>query len=185
MSNFSIENLTIEGLKVIHPFYIEDERGYFLKSVETEIFRSWGIELDIREDFESYSRQSVIRGMHFQIVNPQGKLVRAIKGEIHDIVVDLRKESKTFGEYEEVFLTEENHQSLWIPAGFAHGFEVLSEDAIMSYKCVGKYHKGSDTGICWNDETLELPWKTRNPIVSKKDQELMSFQEFKNQYGAL
>lgn len=182
---FEIKEMSIEGVKLITPFYSEDSRGYFLKSVEKDVFKKWGMDIDIYEDFESYSKKNVIRGMHFQTQHPQVKLVRAIRGMIHDVVVDLRRNSETFGQYVDVILSEENHNSLWVPAGFAHGFEVLSEDAIMSYKCVGKYLAGYDTGICWNDTDLNLPWQTKAPVVSDKDATLMSFQEFKEKYTGL
>ena len=184
-SNFEIQDLLLDGVKLITPFYVEDNRGYFLKSVEKGIFGEWGLNADIYEDFESYSKKGVIRGMHFQTQNPQVKLVRAIKGTIHDVIVDLRRNSKTFGKYVDVILSEENHNCLWVPEGFAHGFEVLSEDAIMSYKCVGKYLEGYDTGIRWNDARLALPWCTEAPIVSEKDAALMTFDEFVDKHNGL
>lgn len=184
-SDFSIHDLRIEGVKLITPFYVEDSRGYFLKSLERDVFKEWNLDADIYEDFESYSRKGVIRGLHFQTQNPQIKIVRAIRGTVHDVIVDLRKESSTFGKYVDVILSEENHSSLWVPKGFAHGFEVLSEDALMSYKCVGKYSKGSDTGIRWDDEDLNIPWQTIAPIVSERDASLMSFRDFVDKYEGL
>lgn len=184
-TNFFVKDLSIEGVRLITPFYMEDDRGYFLKSMEKDIFQEWGLKADIYEDFESYSKKGVIRGLHFQTKNPQIKIVRAIKGRIHDVIVDLRKNSKTFGTCLEVILSDENHSSLWVPEGFAHGFEVLSEDAIVSYKCIGKYLSGFDTGICWNDRDLAIKWKTGHPIVSKKDASLMTFREFEEKYSGL
>ena len=101
------------------------------------------------------------------------------------MIVDLRRGSKTFGKYMDVILSEENHNSLWVPEGFAHGFEVLSEDAVMSYKCIGKYLPGFDTGICWNDSDLAIDWQTKNPVVSKKDASLMTLREFQDKYVGL
>lgn len=184
-SQFEVEDLGVEGVKIITPFYIEDDRGYFLKNFEKEIFAQWGLENEVFEDFESYSKKGVIRGMHFQTRYPQIKFVRAIKGTVHDIIVDIRKDSPTFGKFEEVVLSENNHQILWVPRGFAHGFEVLSDDAIMSYKCVGKYLSGYDTGIIWSDKELELPWSTNEPIVSDKDAGAMTFAEFCKEFGGL
>jgi len=184
-SNFEIQNLTLDGVKLITPFYQEDNRGYFLKSLERDIYKEWGLDADIYEDFESHSKKGVIRGLHFQTQNPQVKIVRAIKGIIHDVVIDIRKSSKTFGQYVDIILSEDNHNILWIPGGFAHGFEVLSEDAIMSYKCVGKYLKGYDTGVRWNDTDLAIPWRTKQPIISDKDASLMLFREFINMYNGL
>lgn len=184
-TNFSIEETAIKEVKLITPFYAEDNRGYFLKSIEKDVFRDWGLCVEIFEDFESYSKKNVIRGLHFQIQNPQIKIVRAIKGVIHDVAVDLRKGSPTFGRYVDATLTEENHNSLWIPKGFAHGFEVLSEDAIVSYKCIGKYSKGTDSGICWNDVDVAVEWKTNTPVISERDATLMSLQTFIRKYGGL
>lgn len=184
---FSIENCKIDGLKIIHPFYVEDERGFFLKSFEQDIFASFGLDNVISEDFESFSYKNVIRGMHFQVHNPQIKMVRAITGKIMDVAVDLRKDSPAFGEWESVILSEENHDVFWIPAGFAHGFRVLTDNAIVSYKCVGKYDKETDTGIRWNDEDISIDWgmDEARAIVSEKDKMLMSFDDFRDKYKYL
>lgn len=184
-TGFEICELEIEGIKRITPFYMEDNRGYFLKSFEKDVFAGLGVQTEVYEEFESYSIGGVIRGLHFQTQYPQSKLVRVIKGEIRDVVVDLRKGSKTFGKYMEIVLNEKNHYMLWISAGFAHGFEVLSEYAIMSYKCFGKYRKEYDTGIRWNDKDLSIKWTILNPILSQKDTSLMTFDEFVRQYSGL
>lgn len=177
-SNFSCESLTIEDVKLITPFLLEDERGYFLKSIEKDVYKEWGLDADVYETFETYSKKGVIRGLHFQTVNPQAKIVRVIKGEIRDVVVDLRAGSQNFGRYLAVNLSDANHNILWIPEGFAHGFEVLSEDALVSYTCVGKYMREYDTGIVWNDSTLAIEWQTAEPIVSEKDRGLQTFADF-------
>lgn len=185
-TEFNVQDTEFEGLKVITPFYMEDNRGYFLKSVEKDIYKGFGLDVDIYEDFESYSKKDVVRGLHFQTKNPQIKIVRVIKGKINDIVVDLRKNSKTFGKYLSYELSDENHSSLWIPAGFAHGFRVLSDEgAIMSYKCIGKYLKGYDTGIKWNDKDLGIDWEIENPIISEKDENLQGFKEFVAEFEGL
>lgn len=180
--DFDICDLTIQGVKLISPFYIEDERGGFLKNFEKDIFTRWGLDADIYETFETISKRNVIRGLHFQTQNPQIKIVRAICGTIRDVIVDLRKDSPTFGRYLDVMLSDENHYSLWVPKGFAHGFEVLSEKSIVSYTCIGKYLKEYDTGIRWDDKDLNIQWETDNPIVSKKDSKLMSLVEFNKNY---
>lgn len=185
MTKFDYMNCKIDGLKVITPFYMEDERGYFLKCYEKDIFNEFGIDSVINEDFETCSKRNVIRGLHFQIKEPQGKLVRVISGAIKDIAVDLRKNSLTFGEWESVLLTGDNHQAFWIPAGFAHGFEVLSDNAIVSYKCVGKFQKEYDTGINAFDEKLNIVWETTDPVLSAKDKALMSFRQFEELYSGL
>ncbi len=184
-TNFAIKDLEIKDVKLISPFYVEDNRGFFLKNFEKGVFTSWGLEAEVFETFESYSHYGVIRGLHFQTKNPQIKMVRAIKGRVHDVVVDLRKDSSTFGKYVSVELSEKNHQIIWIPKGFAHGFEVLSEDAILSYKCIGKYLDGYDTGINWADEQLAIPWEIKNPIVSERDRNLMTLSQFIGRYIGL
>lgn len=184
-SKFSCEELDISGVKLITPFYVEDNRGYFLKSIEKDVFRGWELKIDIYETFETYSKKGVIRGLHFQTKNPQAKIVRVIKGEVRDIIVDLRKGSESFGKYIAVNLSDSNHNIVWIPKGFAHGFEVVSEEALVSYTCVGKYLSEFDTGIVWDDTTLKIEWKTVNPIVSEKDKKLQSFEEFCKVFGAL
>ena len=125
--------------------------------------------------------------MHFQTNNPQIKMVRVVTGEIMDVAVDLRKDSPTFGMWESVILSQDNHKIFWIPAGFAHGFKVLSESAIVSYKCIGKYDKETDTGIYWNDDDLKIDWEihSEDAIVSLKDNSLMTLKEFKNRFGGL
>lgn len=175
----------IHGIKIINSFYFEDERGFFQKNIEKGEFEKFGIKMDIYEEFETYSKRNVIRGMHFQTCCPQGKLVRVLKGNIIDIAVDLRKNSPTFGRWESKLLSEENRESFWIPAGFAHGFEVISDNAFVSYKCVGRYLPESDTGILWNDADLNIQWNTKNPVLSLKDRSLMSLKEFKEKYGGL
>ena len=184
-SRFSYSSLEIEDVRLIKPFLQEDDRGYFIKSIERDIYREWGLDADIYEVFETYSKKSVIRGLHFQTTNPQTKIVRVIKGEIRDVVVDLRTNSQTFGEYLAVNLSDVNHNILWIPKGFAHGFEVLSDEAIVSYSCVGKYMREYDTGIIWNDRDLAIEWKTAEPIVSEKDRNLQTFAEYCEKYSGM
>ena len=185
--SFNVINGNIEGLKIIEPFYMEDNRGFFLKSFERNIFKELGLKNVISEDFESFSYKNVIRGMHFQINNPQIKMVRAISGEILDVAIDLRKNSPTFGEWQSVVLSAENHKIFYIPEGFAHGFKVLSESAVVSYKCIGDYDKETDTGINWKDIDLAIDWGLgeSEAIVSAKDNALMSLSEFKRLHGGL
>lgn len=178
INNFAVKEIGM-GLKIIESFYVEDQRGYFLKSFEKGIYQELGIENELSEVFESYSRKDVIRGLHFQTINPQIKIVRAITGKIWDVAVDIRKDSATFGQWKGIELSAENRCSFYIPRGFAHGFRVLSEDAIVSYQCIGQYEKGSDTGIVWNDRDLNIAWGIENPIVSDRDQALMSFKEYR------
>lgn len=185
MNSFMFNKTMFENVYLIDNFYHEDERGYFFKDYEKDIFEQFGLNIDIYESFESFSRKNVIRGLHFQTSEPQAKLVRAITGSIYDIIVDLRIGSKTFGNWQGFSLNEKNKQSLFIPKGFAHGFHTVSESALVSYKCIGKYNKGSDSGIIWNDNILSIDWNIENPIISDRDSELMTFNDFKKLYNAL
>ena len=185
MGAFSFEKTSMNGVYLIDSFSTEDRRGYFVKDFEKEIFAQNSLDIDIYESFESFSWKNVIRGLHFQTSEPQAKLVRAITGEIFDVIVDLRTGSETFGKWERFYLSERNRKSLFIPNGFAHGFCVLSNSAIVSYKCVGKYHKGTDSGIVWNDEDLSIKWEVQNPIISERDSALMTFKDFIKNFNAL
>ena len=181
MYNFFFENSNLPELKIISPFYVEDHRGYFLKSFEKEIFAQNGIEYDIFEDFESFSKRGVIRGLHFQTNRPQAKLVRAITGEIYDVAVDLRQDSATFGNWEGFILSDKNKKAILIPQGFAHGFLVLSETALVSYKCAGKFSRETDSGIVWNDRDLNIEWpikRNMKVIISEKDANLQTFLQY-------
>lgn len=184
-SKFDFKDGELPGVKIITPFYSEDHRGYFLKSIEKEIFKNAGIEIDIFEDFESYSSKDVIRGLHFQTQKPQGKIVRVIKGSIKDVLVDLRRSSDTFGKSMQVDLSDINRLAVFIPAGFAHGFCVLSESALVSYKCIGQYLPAYDSGIMWNDYDLNIDWGVDNPVISERDSKHMTFREFRDKYGGL
>lgn len=154
------------------PFYMEDERGYFMKNYEKEIFHQAGIETDIYEQFETHSKKGVIRGLHYQSVQPQSKLVRVIYGEIFDVAVDIRKGSPTFKQWRGIQLSGKNREQFFISPGFAHGFLVLSDEALVSYTCSGKYLKEFDTGIFWNDPDIGIDWpiKSRERLtISEKD----------------
>ncbi len=171
---------------MITPFYAEDERGYFLKSYEQDVFERMGIDHSIFEEFETFSRRFVVRGIHFQIEHPQAKYVRTITGAIFDAAVDLRAESETFGKWHGEILSAENRKGFLIPAGFAHGFQVLSESALVSYKCKGQFSPSTDTGIRWNDQVLAIDWPyPSEAITSAKDAALMSFDTFLERVGAL
>jgi len=185
MENFSFEKMKISGLYLISPFYIEDERGYFSKNYEKEIFRQAGIETDIFEEFESFSRKGVIRGLHFQSKEPQTKIIRVVTGEIFDVAVDLRKDSETFGKWESVYLSAKDRKSFYIPGGFAHGFMVVSDTALVFYKCVGRYLKEYDTGIRWDDPDIGIKWPIKSiesPIVSDRDIGLPLLSEYHKRF---
>lgn len=175
---FDIKETELDGVKVITPFYMEDHRGYFLKNMERDMFYQYGLDADFHENIESYSKENVIRGMHIQLQNPQNKYVRVILGRVYDVAVDLRKHSPSFGRWIGIELSEINHLGLWIPAGFAHGFRVLSEGAIVSYQCTGRYQKEFDTGVKWDDPELSIDWGIDAPIVSERDNTLQSLKEY-------
>lgn len=162
----------IEALVIIEPKIYNDERGYFYEFYNKNKFTELGINLDFVQDNRSSSSQNVLRGLHFQKTKPQGKLVTVTKGEVFDVAVDLRKDSRTFGQYESVILTEENKKIFYIPPGFAHGFCVLSNKADFLYKCTDFYDPNDEGGIIWNDSSLSIEWPVNAPILSKKDMEL-------------
>lgn len=168
-----------QGLYEIQPKVFSDERGYFFEVFNQNDFNTAGLKLNFVQDNQSYSTQGVLRGLHFQKKYPQGKLVRAISGQIYDIVVDLRNNSETFGLYYSVILDSEKQNQLYIPKGFAHGFFVCSKSAIFTYKCTDFYHPEDEYGIIWNDKTLNIDWKTitngLSPILSNKDQNYACF----------
>jgi dTDP-4-dehydrorhamnose 3,5-epimerase len=169
----------IEGLRIIQPRVFEDERGYFFESYTTKEFEMLGLDVKFVQDNQSLSQKGVLRGLHFQ--NPphaQGKLVRVIKGAVQDIVVDIRKDSATYGKHFSVELNERNKTMLWIPQGFAHGFATLEDHTIFFYKCTNYYNKNSEGCILWNDADLNVNWMLNDPVLSAKDKEGTPFKNF-------
>ena len=178
-----LKKTQLEGLVVIKPKIFVDGRGYFFESWSQASFAENGLEFDFVQDNQSLSNKGVLRGLHFQ--NPpfaQGKLVRVIKGSVLDIVVDIRKESATYGQYFSIELNEENKTIFWIPPGFAHGFIALEDDTIFSYKCSGVYNSASEEALLWSDKDLNIDWGVINPLVSDKDLAAGSFNNFKSQF---
>ena len=176
-----VKETNLEGCFIIKPKVIQDKRGYFLESFNQAVFKE-GLNRDINfvQDNESYSSKGVLRGLHYQIGDyAQAKLVRVIKGKILDVVVDLRADSPTFSKHMSIELSEDNKTQLFIPRGFAHGFLVLSDTAIFSYKCDNFYNKASEGGIIYNDKDLNIDWKLdeKEFIVSEKDLELPTLKE--------
>ena len=180
----SIEKTPIEGLVVIHPHVFEDARGYFIKDFEFSFYKGNGLPTDFFETNESKSKKGTIRGLHFQQKFSQGKLIRVIKGAVYDVAVDLRFDSPTFGQWKGFELSEYNHDVLFIPKGFAHGFLALEDDSIFSYKCTNRYAPEFDSGIRFNDPEIAVEWPVErvggwdNVITSEKDSKLQSFREF-------
>lgn len=180
--SFIIQEFEVEGLKLISPFKSNDNRGKFVKLYEKEIYGELGLNKDINEVFVSTSKKGVIRGLHFQVYKPQVKYVSVLSGTVLDYAVDLRFGSTTFGKWERVVMSAEKAEILCIPEGFAHGFEVVSDNAIVSYICSGSYIKAYDTGIRYDDPKIGIEWKTTQPIISERDLSLMSLDEYIMKY---
>jgi len=160
----------IKGLLIIKPKVFGDERGYFFESFNEINYQKAGINFCFVQDNISKSKKNTVRGLHYQVGDyAQGKLCKVIYGKVLDVAVDIRFGSPTFGKYFSSELSEENHAQLWIPPGFAHGFSVLSDEAIFSYKCTKLYSKADERAILFNDPDLNIDWKVNNPIVSEKD----------------
>jgi len=172
----------IEGLLILQPKVFADERGYFLETYHALRYRDAGIETRFVQDNCSFSKKNVLRGLHFQISQPQAKLVQAISGEIFDVAVDIRPDSATFGKWSGVVLSEENKRQLLVPEGFAHGFCVLSETARVAYKCSTFYNPGDEGGIRWSDPDIGIDWPVKDPILSEKDRILPRLSEITQTY---
>ena len=158
MGKFEKQETGIEGLYVIKPKVFEDNRGFFMETYNKKDFEEIGIKEEFVQDNHSKSSKGVLRGLHYQKEFPQAKLVRVIKGSVYDVAVDLRKDSKTYGKYYGVTLSDENKLQFFIPRGFAHGFLVLSNEAEFVYKCDDFYHAGDEGGLIWNDKTIGIKW---------------------------
>ena len=181
MGKITVETCHIEGIKVITPSVFGDERGYFMETYNSKDMQEAGIDRVFVQDNQSCSTKGVLRGLHFQKEYPQAKLVRAVKGSVFDVAVDLRSDSKTYGKWFGVELTEENKKQFLVPEGFAHGFLVLSETATFLYKCDNFYNKESEGGIIYSDSTLNIDWQfpTENLIISEKDTVLPNLENAK------
>ena len=168
---FIFERQIIEDVILIKPQVFGDNRGFFMETYKKSDFIKNGIDAEFNQDNHSKSSAHVLRGLHYQ-AKPYGqaKLVRCVRGKIYDVAVDIRPNSKTFGQYVKVELSEENKQMLFIPEGFAHGFVVLSDEAELCYKASGEYNKDSDRGVLWNDNDININWEIDfEPILSEKD----------------
>lgn len=161
---------SLPGVFVLEPRVFSDERGFFLESYNETVFAELGIAESFVQDNHSYSVRNVLRGLHYQIKHAQGKLVRAVTGEIFDVAVDVRRTSATFGGWTAARLSGDNKRMLWIPAGFAHGFRVISETAHVLYKATDYYSPDDERTLLWNDPALKIAWELgEEPIVSAKD----------------
>ncbi|ATG76476.1 MULTISPECIES: dTDP-4-dehydrorhamnose 3,5-epimerase [unclassified Pseudoalteromonas] len=162
----------IADVKIIEPTKFGDDRGFFMETWNQKQFESLVTKKPTQfvQDNHSKSKQGILRGLHFQRKNTQGKLVRVISGEVFDVAVDIRKDSATFGKWVGIYLSAENNRQLWVPEGFAHGFYVTSEEAEFVYKCTNYYHPESEVSIAWNDKVLDIKWPiSGTPLLSEKD----------------
>ena len=175
-----IKSFFSNSIKIIQITKYDDDRGFFIENYNYKKLKSLGIHDNFVQDNFSFSKNSdIIRGLHFQKPKKdQSKLISVIKGSILDIFVDIRKKSNTFGKYFKIVLSERNFKMLWIPPGFAHGFETLEDNTIFAYKVTNEYNKESEDCILWNDSTLKIEWETENPLVSDKDRIAKNFEHF-------
>jgi dTDP-4-dehydrorhamnose 3,5-epimerase len=175
-----VEETKLDGVKILSPRKFGDERGWFAEMYNQKELVDAGLSLSFVQDNQSRSRRGVLRGLHYQVGKPQGKLVRVLVGEVFDIAVDIRKDSATFGQYFGIKLTAELSNMLWIPAGFAHGFLVLSDSADVLYKTTDYYYPAGERSIRWDDADLGIDWpleelKSLLPVVSAKDEAAVLF----------
>ena len=177
-----IEDSKISGIKIITPKIYKDDRGYFFESFNANDFKKLGLPIKYLQENQAYSKKGTIRGLHYQLKYPQGKLVRVIQGEVFDVAVDIRRGSPTFGKYDGLHISDKNNKIMYIPEGFAHGYVVLSETAIFQYKCTEIYHPEDEYGLLWNDKDLKIQWPVINPILSNKDKSLPSLQFVNKKY---
>ena len=184
LEKFDFQETGLDGAFLIRPFYATDDRGAFIKDYNVEIFQSNGIDHELKETFYTISHKGVIRAIHFQLGRQQPKLVRCISGRIYDVIVDLRPDSSTFGQWKGYELSGENRRELFVPKSFGHGYLVL-EESVVSYKCGEVFYAEGDSGIRFDDSEIGIEWPfeciggKEQLIISDKDKQLMSFGEYK------
>jgi len=173
----------ISGLLVVQPDVFNDSRGFFFESYNRKRYDELGIPNEFVQDNISKSKKGTVRGLHYQVGKfAQGKLCQVIEGEVLDVAVDIRFNSPTFGKYFSLILNSETKSQLWIPGGFAHGFSVLSDEAIFSYKCSNYYSKADERSIIYSDPDLNIDWKIKEPIVSEKDLSAVKFKDIEKEF---
>ncbi len=180
MGKIKVTKCSIEGLYVIEPTVFGDERGYFVETYNKKDMIEAGLDMEFVQDNQSMSKKGVLRGLHYQKNHPQGKLVRVISGEVFDVAVDLRKNSKTYGKWHGEILSAENMKQFYISPGFAHGFLVLSDTAEFCYKCTDFYHPDDEGGLMWNDADIGVEWPLQDGVeltISDKDKKNPSFKD--------
>ncbi|MDQ1333879.1 MAG: dTDP-4-dehydrorhamnose 3,5-epimerase [Thermodesulfobacteriota bacterium] len=168
---------SLPGVLLIEPMVFQDDRGFFMETYHMGKYKEAGLDRPFVQDNLSHSRRHTLRGLHYQLRRPQGKLIYVVTGKILDIAVDIRRGSPTFGQWAGIRLSAENRRQLYVPEGFAHGFCVLSDSADVMYKCTDLYAPGDEYGVLWSDLTLAIEWTVENPILSKKDARNPSLQD--------
>jgi len=164
-----VSTCDISGLLILEPKVFGDARGFFVETWNRRRYAEIGLAADFVQDNLSFSAQGILRGLHFQNPNPQAKLLQVLQGEVYDVAVDLRRSSPTFGRWHGLILSSENKRQFFIPAGFAHGFQVLSPTALFQYKCDDFYSPKDEATLSWDDPQLAIPWPLPNPLLSEKD----------------
>lgn len=173
----------LNGVLLIKPKVHQDHRGHFFESFRQDALEEMGVTVNFIQDNQSLSNAGILRGLHFQAPpHAQGKLVRVIKGAVRDVVVDIRRDSASYGQFASFELTEENFHALYVPPGFAHGFLTLRDQTIFTYKCTDYYHPETEGGILWNSPELNIPWNIDAPILSEKDTKLPKFNDFNSPF---
>jgi dTDP-4-dehydrorhamnose 3,5-epimerase len=176
-----VTETALPGVVLIEPRVFEDERGFFLETFQRERYeQALDQPLEFVQDNHSRSRRGVLRGLHLQVNHPQAKLLRVVRGEIFDVAVDVNPASPTFGRWVGAVLSEDNKHQFFVPAGYAHGFQVLSDVADLEYKCIGYYEPGDESGLIWNDPEVAIDWPLADPILSPKDQALPTLAQIRD-----
>ena len=174
-------NTKLNDCKIIEPTVYSDKRGYFLETYQKKNYsKLFNKEIEFKQDNHSHSVKNVLRGLHFQVKKPQGKLVRVVNGAVFDVIVDIRRNSSTFAKWDGIELSEDNKRQLWIPPGFAHGFLVLSDEVDFEYKCTDYYDADDEACIKWDDPELNIKWPIQSPILSQKDSQGNFFKDIIN-----
>jgi dTDP-4-dehydrorhamnose 3,5-epimerase len=167
----------IAGLLIIEPKVFGDARGFFLETYNERRYREAGLNATFVQDNVSFSRRGILRGMHFQNPNPQGKLLQVLQGEVFDVAVDVRRSSPTFGKWHGLVLSSENKRQFYIPPGFAHGFLVTSESALFQYKCTEVYSPKDEMAVRWDDPAIGIQWPLKDPLLSERDSKALRLQD--------
>jgi dTDP-4-dehydrorhamnose 3,5-epimerase len=176
-----IIEIELPGVKIIEPDIYPDGRGYFMEIYQLNRYRELGIDVSFVQDNLSFSTRGTLRGLHFQHPHSQAKLVQVIQGEVLDVIVDVRRGSPTFGHWSGVGLSEENHRQLFVPGGFAHGYCVLSDKAVFTYKCSDFYAPECEKGVLWSDPEIGVDWPKKTPMLSEKDAQYPLLKNIPNQ----